>query len=210
MSRLAAAATRLGWAAWNVEYRRLGPLGGGGGWPATFEDIAAALDHLGGLAPRGLDTGRVVTCGHSAGGHLALWVAARTRTPGLSGPRRVRPVAAVSLAGAVDLGYAARQGLGAGAPERLLGGPPAELPERYRAASPAELLPLGLPHLLVQGLRDDVVPPAMAEEYCRRARAAGDEVRLALLEEVDHMDVIDPTSRAWQEVAMYLGSVPPT
>ena len=103
MRRLAAAATAQGWAAWNVEYRRVGPGGGGGGWPDTLSDVGAAIDRL--AEVDGVDLDKVVTCGHSAGGQLALWAAAR-RAPAVG----VR--AAVSLAGVVDLEAAADLGLG--------------------------------------------------------------------------------------------------
>jgi acetyl esterase/lipase len=80
MNRLARAVARRGWAAWNIEYRRVGALGGGGGWPATFQDVADAIDHVARRSPPSI-AGRVVTCGHSAGGTLALWAAGRGRLP---------------------------------------------------------------------------------------------------------------------------------
>jgi acetyl esterase/lipase len=107
---------RRGFATWNIEYRRTGP-GSGGGWPRTFEDVAAAVDHLVVLArDHPLDLGRVVICGHSAGGHLALWAAARTKLPaGVPGAAPVvTPALAVSLAGVVDLATAADRGAGFG------------------------------------------------------------------------------------------------
>jgi acetyl esterase/lipase len=103
MNKLAKAVVPRGWAAWNIEYRRVGIGGGGGGWPETFVDVAAAINHL--TLIDGIDTHRVVTCGHSAGGHLALWAAARHRLPvGVPGSDvTVTVQGAVSLAGVGDL-----------------------------------------------------------------------------------------------------------
>jgi len=201
MRGLAAACVARGWAAWNVEYRRLGPWGGGGGWPGTFADVAAAVDHLASLP--GVDLGRVVTCGHSAGGHLALWSAARGRlsTGGPGADPIVTPRAAVSLAGIPDLARAAALGLGSGAAEELLGGSPVQVPDRYRSASPRELLPLGVPQVLVHGLADTVVPPAMSEDYVRAAASLGDDAQYVALTGVGHREVIDRDGVAWREAA---------
>ena len=196
MDGLSGAVVAKGWAAWNIEYRRVGPLGGGG-WPATFADVGAAVDHLQSFPY--LDLSRVVTCGHSAGGHLALWAAARhkapTGTPGT--PPGVRPKAAMALAGVVDLELGVEMGLGNGAVKAFLGGPPEQWPERYRAASPAALLPLGIPQVLVHGLADTVVPPEMSERYQRAAAAAGDNALYVRVASADHRAVIDPASAAW-------------
>jgi acetyl esterase/lipase len=191
MTPLARDLAARGLAAWNVEYRRVGQEGGG--WPATLEDAAAALDHVGMLEE--VDASSVVTAGHSAGGHLALWLAARGR---------VRPVGAVSLAGVADLARGAAANLGDGACQGLLGGTPDEVPERYAAASPAALLPLGVPQLLVHGGRDDVVPPEQSRDYAPAARAAGDEVELVELAGADHFDVIEPGHAAWGVVTGWL------
>jgi acetyl esterase/lipase len=194
---------RSGWAAWNLEYRR---VGGGGGWPETFLDVAAGIDELLVLAGRELDLGVVVTIGHSAGGHLALWAAAR---PGL--PRevpgaqpRVRVSQAVAQAGAVDLVEAARLRLGRGAAEELLRVSPGEAPERYALASPAARLPLGVPQLVVHGGRDEIVPAAMSRAYARDATAAGDRVDLVVHDELGHFEHLDPRSPAWTTVRDWL------
>lgn len=204
MNRLAADVSRRGWAACNVEYRRVGPLGRGGGWPATFSDVAAAIDALGTIP--GLDLERVVTCGHSAGGHLALWGAGRPRLPSDAPGAEVvvRPSAAISLAGVVDLVEAAGAGLGGGAVEGLLGGGPDALAERYRAASPAAMVPLGLPQLLVHGLADTTVPASMSERYAIRAAALGDDATYVPLPGAGHLDMIDPAGAAWSTVVGHL------
>jgi pimeloyl-ACP methyl ester carboxylesterase len=178
-----------------VEYRRVGPGGGGGGWPDTLSDVGAAVDRLAVLER--VDLGTVVTCGHSAGGQLALWAAAR-RAP------EVAVRAAVSLAGVVDLEAAATLGLGGGAAAGFLGGSPQDVPERYREASPAACLLLGVPQLLVHGAADDVVPPSMSERYQAQARAAGDDVAYVALEGVGHLEVIDGRGPAWEAVVDFL------
>ena len=212
MSKLARACVGRGWAAWNIEYRRLGPLGGGGGWPQTFEDVARAVDHVASLP--GIDRDRVVTCGHSAGGTLALWAAGRHRlhegAPGSS--VEVAVAGAVSLAGVADLSPAHRAGVGGDAVERLLGGSPAEVPERFEMSSPAALVPLGVPQILIHGLSDTVVPPALSEGYVERALEAGDDARYVPLAGVGHREVIDPATVAWghivEHVARMFGGSP--
>jgi acetyl esterase/lipase len=202
MTPLAHSLARRGVAVWNVDYRGTGV--DGGGWPATLEDVAAALDQLARMEH--VDTARVATCGHSAGGHLALWLAARTRLPtGAPGAdARVAPVAAVALAGVADLVAAARDRLGDGAAQALLGGEPDSYPERYAAASPAELLPLGVPQLLVHGARDEIVPLTQSTDHAARALAAGDVVDLVTLPNDDHFDVIEPGGAAWKAVTSWL------
>jgi acetyl esterase/lipase len=165
-----------GYEAWNVEYRR---VGAGGGWPATFDDVLRAVAD----APRPL-----VTVGHSAGGHLALWLGAETRA-----------VLAVSQAGVVDLEQAWRLGLSNCAAGELLGGSPDDVPERYATASPAARLPLGVRQLLVHGRGDDIVPPSMSRDYRDRAVAAGDEVELVETDE-GHMECLDPGSESWAAI----------
>ena len=193
MTPLARDLAARGIAAWNVEYRRVGQEGGG--WPGTLDDVSAATDAL--AEQEEVDRRRVAAVGHSAGGQLALWLAAR-RDP------RVWLRAVAALAGVCDLAAAARDGRGDGAVQAFLGGDPAEVPARYAAASPASLLPLGVPQLLVHGAADDVVPPAQSRDYAARARTAGDRVQLVELPGADHFDVIDPAHRAWQEVARRL------
>jgi len=196
MTPLAHDLARRGIAAWNIEFRRVGQEGGG--WPGTFEDAAAAIDHLAGVEQ--VDTARIATCGHSAGGHLALWLAARHRlASGVGASPRVRPLAAVSQAGVCDLERAWRDDLGDGAVEALLG-PLAESSERLAAASPAALTPLGVPQLLLHGSEDDVVLLSQSRDYCARDRLA----ELLELEGADHFDVIDADHEAWTAAREWL------
>jgi acetyl esterase/lipase len=195
---------RRGWAVWNLEYRRLG-LRSRGGWPATFEDVAAGIDHLGRLEEP-LDLARVVGIGHSAGGHLAFWAAAR---PGLPADApgaepSVRLAGAVAMGGVVDLREAARLGLSRHAAQKLLGGPPTRWPRRYDLASPLERLPLGVPQLLVHGDADEVVPIGIARGYAERAGYAGDPCELVEVAGCGHEEHLDPGSRAWAPVVAWL------
>jgi acetyl esterase/lipase len=193
-----------GWAVWNLEYRRLG-WRSRGGWPATLEDVAAGIDHLGTLGER-FDAGRVVAIGHSAGGQLALWAAARSGLPaGAPGAEpSVRLAGAVSQAGVLDLREAARLGLSRGAAGRFLGGPPGKLPQRHDLASPIERLPLRLPQLLVHGEADDVVPIELSRRYARRAAEGGDPCELVELPGVGHYEHLDPNTEAWGAVSTWL------
>jgi acetyl esterase/lipase len=180
-------------AVWNIEYRRTGPAGGGGGWPATLEDVRAAIDHLG-LVERA-DPTRVVAVGHSAGGQLALWAASGV---GLDADREIgregiRLAGVVSLAGVVDLIAAADLNLGHSAVVRFLGGSPSEVPDRYRAASPAALAPIGVRQLIIHGLDDSVVPSSMSARYASAAAAAGDQVDFVALQGIGHHEVIVPS-----------------
>jgi acetyl esterase/lipase len=205
MSPVAEDLASRGLAVWNLEYRRLGAPGGG--WPGTLEDAAAGIDHLVELAADGidLDLDRVVVIGHSAGGHLALWCGARRRPRGAP-PPRVRIAAAVGLAPIADLARAYDLGVGGAVVAELLGGPPAEVPDRCRAASPIELLPLGIPHLVLHGTADDAVPIELSRRYARAAAAAGDPVELVELAGSGHMEFLDPGSVAHAALRRWLGA----
>ncbi len=198
MGGLAASVAATGWAAWNIEYRR---VGGGGGYPETFDDVAAAIDHLADVdAP--VDVDRVALVGHSAGGHLAVWAAGRdSLPPGTDwGDPAVRPRLAVSQAGVLDLADCAETGLGGGACPDLLGGSPADAPDRYALTSPVALVPIGVPVFAVHGTADANVPLSQTERYVAAAEAAGGVARAQVLEGVDHFDVIDPDHEAWSVV----------
>jgi acetyl esterase/lipase len=197
-SALAAA----GVAAWCLEYRRVGDEGGG--WPGTLEDVARGADHLRQLAkPHRLDLARTVAVGHSAGGHLALWLAARSRLPGTDPLRGTDPLplkGVVGLAAIPDLARAATDKVCGDAVPKLLGGAPGDQPGRYATASPSGLLPLGVPQQLVHGREDSIVPLAMSERYAAAAREKGDRATLVAVEKAGHFDVIAPTSKAWPSV----------
>jgi acetyl esterase/lipase len=195
-----------GWAVWNVDYRGVGEgPSAGGGWPGTFEDVAAAVDLLADAAP-GLPLGRVAVAGHSAGGQLALWIAGRHRLPpGAPGAGpRVRPVAAVAQAGVVDLVAAARDHVGNGAVVDVLGATPEADPVRYALTSPMALVPLGVPVLLVTGDADETVPPALSASWAAAARAAGDDVTLHVEPGEGHMGHVDPASPVWAVARAFL------
>jgi acetyl esterase/lipase len=211
---LAEALSAAGFVVGVPEYRRSGQVGGG--WPGTFDDIAAAVDELPRLvaeATDGLvDPSSVVLAGHSAGGHLALWAASRHQLP-TGSPWRTEASAGfgvVALAAVSDLAACNRLNLGRGAAGALMGGGPARHPDRYAAADPTGLLPVGQRVLLVHGTADELVPSEMSAEYAARARAAGDaEVECILLPDAGHFDLIDPLSAAWPRVEAAFCSVQP-
>ncbi len=200
--RACVALTERGIATWNIEYRRVGNPGGA--WPGTFLDVASAANFLRELAPTyDLDLHRVVAVGHSAGGHLALWLAARHRVPEDSAIYTPDPLplrAAVSLAGVVDLHRAWELGLSNFAVGELLGGSPEQYPERYAAASPYALLPLGLRQTLLHGTEDEDVPLELSERYEAASIAAGDPATLLTLPGAGHFELVDPQSSEWPSV----------
>lgn len=203
MRGLAGDLVRRGWAVWNIEYRR---LEAGGGWPTTFEDVAAAIDQLAELHDPRLDLERVSILGHSAGGHLALWAAGRPNlsagAPGaVDGPPRIQPRRVISMAGVADLGFAYRLWHG-GAVRALMGGSPEEVPERYAAGDPIRLLPLSIPALIVHGVLDETVSVKLSRSYTDAARAAGGEVELVEIQGPAgrHRAHIDPRGDAWAAV----------
>ena len=200
MTGLADDLARRGVAAWNIEYRRIGDPGGG--WPNTLLDVANAADFVRTIAPTySLDLQRIVAIGHSAGGHLALWLAARPRIPQGDMLASTTPpltlTGAISQAGVSDLEMGWQRNLGNGAVAELMNAAPDAEPVRYTAASPAALLPLGVPQVLVHGTADDRVPYDMSKSYAARAQASGDNVQLITLPGVDHFALIDPSSQAW-------------
>jgi acetyl esterase/lipase len=199
MHRLARAVVAQGWVAYNVEYRRVGRFGTGG-WPETFHDVSDAINALDQVG--GIDRGRIVTCGHSAGGHLALWAGTARLTGAREQPATnpIRVGAAISLAGVVDLVEAARLNLGAGAVQALMGGDSDEFPERYAYGSPASSLPLGIPQFLLHGLTDSTVPASLSEAYVRRAQSLGDEAEFVPLPGASHLEIIDREGAAFGEV----------
>lgn len=191
-----------GYAVWSLEYRRVGDPDGG--WPGTFQDVGRGVDHLRSLASQyPLDLNRLVASGHSAGGNFALWLAGRERIPKdsplwVADPLAIRGVLALAPAGDfADLH--SKNGCG-GVMDALMGGSPAAVPERYRAASPGELLPLGAPQSIIIGGRDDSFN-AFGRAYVAKARAAGESQLVErTIDVAGHFDVIAPTSPAWGDV----------
>ena len=195
---LAADLGERGWTTLNVEYRR---VGNGGGVPRTLDDVAAAIDSLRDV--RGLDLSTVVTLGHSAGGHLATWAAARTRFDRWAGGVPVTHV--ISQAGVLDLGAAYDAGLGSGAVEAFVGSAPGPA---YERVDPSRQLPLDVPVWCVHGRDDDIVPLAQSVDYVERARAAGAPAELVEVDG-DHFVVIDTGSDAWARIVGILDGISP-
>jgi acetyl esterase/lipase len=197
-----------GFAVWNLEYRRLGAPGGG--WPGTFQDVAAGIDHLATLAGDGvaIDLDRVAVVGHSAGGHLALWCAQRnaTRSNGHA-PKRVRIAAAIGLAPITDLAHGYELACGNNAVADLLGGSPDEQPERYRTSSPIAMLPIGVKQLIMHGSADDILPAGMSRDYARAAITKGDDVCFVELDDLGHMEFLDPANESHTILCDWLAAV---
>ncbi len=198
---------KRGIAVWNIDYR--GVDRPGGGYPGTFLDAAAATDALRGHAARyNLDIAPLVATGHSAGGHLALWLAARARLPATSKLRTPDPqkiTGVVSLGGLPDLEEAARapgSGCGTEVIAQLTGG-------NFADTSVPRLAPLGIPQVLVNGRQDRIIPTAYAEGYAAPMRAAGDSVAVRMLDATGHVELIAPDTAAWkvavEEIERLLG-----
>jgi acetyl esterase/lipase len=184
-----------GIAVWNIDYR--GVDRPGGGYPGTFGDAAAAADALkANAAKHDLDISPLVAVGHSAGGHLALWLAARPRLPAASAlttPNPLRIDTVVSLGGLPDLEEAARppgSGCGTEVIGKLTGG-------RFEDTSVPRLGPLGVRQVLINGLQDRIIPTAYAEGYAAPMRAKGDQVAVRMLDGTGHVELIAPETAAW-------------
>lgn len=202
---LAEALADAGIASWNVEYRRYDHSGGG--WPGTFRDVAEGADYVRVLARRfPLDTARVVVAGHSAGGHLALWLATRRaldQGSALAGGTPLALVGVVSIGGIADLRefYSRERGTcGNPAVESLLGGVPDSVPQRVREASPIERLPLRVRSVHVAGERDFIAPPAVREAFVTAARARGDSAWTITVPVDGHFEAITPSRAAGRAV----------
>jgi acetyl esterase/lipase len=187
---LCAALTALGFATWNVEYRRVGDEGGG--WPGTLEDVADAYRFVPQFGKRyPIDSSKVLVMGHSAGGQLALCMAAHQ--PSIS---RV-----VSLAGVLDLERAYTLHLSHDAVAEFLGGTPRTVVEHYQEADPMKLSIPKARQAILLGTSDEVVPPDFSRMYAKAKKARGEEVALIEIANADHFDLIDPRSPAWTQVA---------
>jgi acetyl esterase/lipase len=194
-----------GYQVWNIDYRSSAAP-----WPDTLTDVAAAYDHVfaSGHAQR-VDPSRVAAVGHSAGGHLAAWLAGRGRLPASAPgatPDVQLPTLAIPQAGVVALRQAAQEGLGGGAPQALVGGSPAQYPDRYEYADPTLLLPTGVRSVLISGTSENIVPVSQSETYHREATAAGDDCALELIPG-DHFIHLDPESEACQRMRAALATM---
>jgi len=194
----AKAITELGYASWNIEYRALGT---GGEWPVIFMDIGRALDFARSFDSYGVDTGKVVVIGHSAGGHLALWAASRHKLPADSPLYVANPLplrGAISLAGIADV--TAPNACGTLA-DRVIGVPTAipsaALNARLQQTSPQQMLPTGVPSVIISGSDDGIVPPATGNAYSTAATSLGDTSVHYVLQPLGHFDLIDPTRTNW-------------
>ena len=194
-----------GIATWNIEYRRLGQPGAG--WPGTYLDVAHAIDYLPEIAQKyQLDLNRVAIVGHSAGGHLAMWAAARSRVPAASAlhtnkPLRVRGV--MDLAGPLDLTAHIKEYetlCRDSVVTSLMGGTPQTVPEHYAQASPIKLVPLGIPQVLIIGEHEDFVPSDLVAAYVKSAAQAGDSVRMTVIPKVGHFEIASPHAATWPVV----------
>ena len=186
IGHLCAALTAAGVATWSLEYRRIGDPGGG--WRGTFDDVVLGAQALRDAARKyNLDLAHVAATGHSAGGHLALYLAAMSNIS-LRGVTALAPVA--------DLRRAYELRLSNGIVEKLLGGTPDQAPERYRSTSPIEMLPIGVPQTLVHGSADTVVPIELSERFTAKSPNA----KLIRREGAGHFELIDPRTPQWGEV----------
>lgn len=197
--------TKRGFATWNIEYRRVGE--DGGGWPGTFNDVVSAINHLSALQQSyPINLSNVIIIGHSAGGHLALWLAARSTLnrddnyfTNLTVP--IRKV--ISLAGVTDLRKMweihhednIKSVVG-----NFIGGSPLEKPDRYEIASPMELLPTNIEQVLIHGELDRHVPVELSIDYYEKLKTLNGNVSLTVLKDVEHFKIIDPDTIAWEVV----------
>ncbi len=189
-----------GYAVWNIEYRRHGC---DGGFPRMFLDAAAAVDFLRQIAvEHELDLDRVISAGHSAGGHLALWLAGRMRIPAENPLYSADPTpiqAVLALAPLTDIASGWRRGACGEALLDVMGGSPEEAAENYRAGSPVQLLPLGARQMILVGEHDsDILQEA--RQYTEAAAQHGDQVQLLVVPEAGHFEVVAVRSAAWRMV----------
>jgi acetyl esterase/lipase len=199
---LADALRKEGVATYNIEYRRADQPGGG--WPGTFNDVAAATDKLREIAQQySLDLGRVITIGHSAGGHLGLWLAVRSKLPTDSeiysaNPLKIRGVVALGALGDLKQFQPVENEIcGAPVVSLLMGGSATQWPVRYAQGSPRELLPIGVPMIFINGENETVSPPKVAVQFVEAAVKAGDKAEMQVVPNAGHHECNSPESVAW-------------
>lgn len=192
--KLVAAFTAEGIATWLIEYRRVGDEGGG--WPGTFDDAAAGMDKVAELAEEyPLDLNHLLVAGHSAGGHLAIWLANRPQAWGGG----VSPTAVLAMAPAADLVFLDEQQVCGSVVEKLMGGSAIQVPERYQLGSGSARLPLPVPQWVVLGVHDDYWLPA-GKRYVEAALATDGTVHTVIADKSGHFEMIDPDSSTWPQV----------
>jgi acetyl esterase/lipase len=190
IGHLCVALGKDGFATWSLEYRRLGNAGGG--WTGTFDDVKAGAEQIKKIAAtKKLDLQRTIAIGHSAGGHLVLWLAKQ---------KAIELRGVVPLAPVADLVRAWQLKLSNSVVEELLGGSPEKVPDRYHSASPREMLPLGVRQEIIHGDKDDVVPVEISRSYSEAAVMAGDRANMLEVLGAGHFELIDPRSEAWHAV----------
>ena len=193
---LAADLVTRGWAVWNLEYRR---VGNGGGNPTTFDDVSNGIDYL---STRGLNLSKVITMGHSAGGHLGTWAASRKRFSRWSAAK-VNVTHVISQAGVLDLTTAYNQNLGSGAVRSFMGTAPGS---SYDPCDPQRHIPLTQPLWAIHSTQDTTVPISQSQNYVNAATAAGAQAQLVTTTG-DHFSVITTTHPAWQQQIAILDSI---
>lgn len=205
---LADALRANGYATWNIEYRR--EDNAGGGWPGTFADVATAADFLTTIADKySLDLNRVIVIGHSAGGQLALWLAARHRIPPSNQLYSAKPLAVrgvIALGGVTDMKafreYNNANGIcdSSDVIGKLLGNTEEQITKRYHAVSPIELLPFNIPQILIYGKDDKVVPTTFGKSYQHVAQSKGDTVEIVEVPFAAHHELIVPNAVSWPAI----------
>lgn len=204
ITRLSAALTAAGYATWTPEFRRIGDTDGG--WPNTLLDVGAAADQLRALAPKyQLDLHRVVALGHSSGGHLALWLAARHKLPHDSPLFSAKPLPLAGVIGLAAITDLATYRIGPpdschASVDQLLEGTPETQPQRYAQTSPLALLPLGMPQQFIDGSADRIVDPESVRSYVEAAKKAGDHAELVLIAGDGHFDPVVAEGESWTQI----------
>lgn len=200
LGTVVAALAAAGFAVWNIEYRR---YGNGGEYPTMFLDVGAATDYLPHIAEsHHLDLGKVMTIGHSAGGHLALWLAGRRNIEADSPLYVDRPLSihgVLALAPLADVKGGAESELSSDALLAVMGGGPADAPGAYRNGCPSALLPLGIPQAILVGSEDESML-ANAKRYIEAAAAAGDDTQLIVLAGAGHFEIVAVDADEWRVV----------
>jgi acetyl esterase/lipase len=196
VTAISRALANQGYAVWSPEYRRVGDAGGG--WPGTFEDISRSVQVLSEFAGEyGLRLDRVIVMGHSAGGHLALWLAGQRSNRALP----VRGV--ISLAGIADLlAYEELANECASSLPRLLGGSSRQQPERWAEADPLRLMPFGVPATFIHGEFDEIVPLSQSENAAKATGGA-----LHVVKGGGHFDMVSPYADAFQVICKALEDI---